>query len=177
MARAMRIPGAHAVAVLPLRDASAVADLLAAVTALVGPTGPTGPTGTADWDDLVFTGGPWFHVIRVLPDGGEPRVLHLTVDRRTGNLALARRELRALAARTPPGRAAGAAGATGAAGAFRPARRARRPGARRPAPGGLAPRVPERTVPRRHRHPRTGTGRAAQARLTRPTRGGGMAEA
>jgi hypothetical protein len=70
----------------------AVADLIGVAARMVGLT-----DGGALMDDLVLSSASWFHVLRV---GGGPRlgpcVIHLMLDRRVANLALARRELKGL---------------------------------------------------------------------------------
>ncbi|GAA4688330.1 hypothetical protein [Phytohabitans rumicis] len=78
-------------AVDPLPDGENVAEVAAALAETAAEL--VRLTDGAGMDDLLVTGPAWFHLLRVV-DGGW--VAHLMLDRRVANLALARREFRAL---------------------------------------------------------------------------------
>jgi hypothetical protein len=118
--RAIRILGASAVTLVaadtgatiwtltapdePAADGASVADVSGAVADLVDAAVAVVRLTEArhEFDDLVLSSDAWFHVLRLLPgaDGADRPdddcVVHLRLDRRRANLALARHELRAM---------------------------------------------------------------------------------
>lgn len=74
-------------------DGGSVAEIAAALAETAAELVRRTDPGTA-MDDLLITGPTWFHLLRVVD---EACVVHLMLDRRVANLALARREFRSLA--------------------------------------------------------------------------------
>lgn len=109
---ALSIQGAHSVRVVAVETGAtvwsqssevdghdgglpaAVADLLTAAARVVGHT-----DADAGLDDLVLSSLSWFHILRLTHD---KQAVHLQLDRRVANLALARRELKAMVTLVSP---------------------------------------------------------------------------
>ncbi|WP_432976583.1 hypothetical protein [Dactylosporangium sp. CA-233914] len=104
----MRIQGARSVTVVSLATEAVVwsetaaqpigADVAGAISQLVGVAARMVRLndGAEVLDDLVITSPAWFHVLRIAAAQGDTQVVHLLLDRRSANLALARWELRTL---------------------------------------------------------------------------------
>jgi hypothetical protein len=117
------------------------------------------PGGEQPLEDVVITSGEHFHVLRVVVGpSGRPTGLNLTLDRYSSNLAMARLELRSLAALGVPIPAPSLPGRTGPTADQRPDPTADQP------PDPAADPVEE---PRHRADP---SGRAARHRIDVPTR-------